>query len=189
MMKILQTAACVMIGLTVAQAAAAGQGGSDLTKLTVPASQLPAGCRLIPGPRGFLTTNPSEVTDPQQLGFVHSLLFGPLPGEPANVGKTPPTSAAASAMADLMTVRGTRVRIGYAAAYEEKDGAHEIGVYALRMKDPAEVKGLRGPSAGRTFTATKGSVVIFSWEDILPGRKGLGCFDVIKRHIESVQLK
>src|SRR5215204_447650 len=110
--------ACVMLGLALTQAAAAGQGGSDLTKLTVPASQLPASCRLIPGPRGFLKTNPAVVTDAEQRGFIHSLLFG---------GSISPAAA------DLVA-RGTRTVVGYAAAYEEKAGAHEIGVYALRMK-------------------------------------------------------
>jgi len=154
------------------QAAVVAQGGSDLTKLTVPASQLPEGCRLIPGPRGFLKTNPSEVTDPQQLGFIHSLMFGQPPIEPAS-----------------LAARGAAAVVGYAAAYEEKNGAHEIGVYALRMKDPAAVKNARGPSAARSFTITKGSVVIYAWADILPGRKDLGCMDVIRRHIQSVQLK
>ena len=162
----------VIASMVAAQAALLGQGGSDLTKLTVPASQLPAGCRLIPGPRGFLKTNPSEVTDPQQMGFIHSLMFGQQPIQEAN-----------------LALRGATAVIGYAAAYEEKNGAHEIGVYALRMKDPAAVKNARGPSAARSFTITKGSVVIYAWADILPGRKDLGCMDVIRRHIQSVQLK
>lgn len=162
----------VIAGLIAAQAAPIAQGGSDLTKLTVPASQLPEGCRLIPGPRAFLKTNPSEVTDPQQTGFIHSLMFGQQPTDAAN-----------------LAARGATVVVGYAAAYEEKNGAHEIGVYALRMKDPAAVKNARGPSAARSFTITKGSVVIYVWADILPGRKELGCLDVIRKHIESVRLK
>ena len=165
---------CVIVGLAVTPITGAGQGGSDLTKLTVPASQLPAGCRLIPGPRGFLKTNPSEVTEAEQLGFIHALLFG---------------GSRSMAAADLRT-RGTQAAIGYAAAYEEKGGSHEIGVYALRMKDPAALKATRAaPAAGRVLHLTKGSVVIFSWADVLPGQKDLGCFDVIRRHIERVQIK
>ena len=138
----------------------------------MPFSQLPAGCRLIPGPRGFLKTNPAEVTDPQQLGFIHSLLFGPLPMEPAN-----------------LAIRGAAAVVGYAAAYEEKGGSSEIGVYALRMKDLAATKKARGPAAARSVTMIKGSVVIYSWADILPGQKDLGCANVIRKHIEGVQLK
>ena len=161
------------LALSSAEAATAGQGGSDLTKLTVPASQLPAGCRLIPGPRGFLKTNPAVVTDAEQLGFIHSLLFG---------GK--------SVAAAELRAQGTRSVIGYAAAYEEKGGSHEIGVYALRLKDPAAAQAARStPAAGRILNATRGSVAIFAWSDILPGRKDLGCFDVLKRHIDGVQLK
>ena len=166
--------ACLSVGLALVQLAAAGQGGSDLTKLTVPASQLPASCRLIPGPRGFLKTNPAVVTDAEQLGFIHSLLFA---------------GTRSAAAADLRA-RGAQVAVGYAAAYEEKGGSHEIGVYALRMKDPAGAKAARASmAAARVLSLTKGSVAIFSWMDILPGQKDLGCFDVIKRHIEGVPLK
>jgi hypothetical protein len=119
--------ACATVGMAVGQVTVTGQGGSDLTKLTVPASQLPAACRLIPGPRGFLKTNPAVITDPEQLGFVHSLLFG----------------GSKSVVTDDMRARGAHVAVGYAAAYEEKDGAHEIGVYALRLKDPAAAKKVR----------------------------------------------
>ncbi len=167
-------AVCVILGLVLAQAAAAAQGGSDLTKLTVPASQLPASCRLIPGPRGFLKTNPAVVTDAEQLGFIHSLLLG---------------GSRSAAAADLVA-RGAQAVVGYAAAYEEKGGSHEIGVYALRLKDAAAAKAARPPAVGgRMLNVTKGSVVIFSWMDILPSQKDLGCFDAVKRHIEGVQLK
>ena len=166
--------ACAIVAMVVAPMTVAGQGGSDLTKLTVPASQLPAACRLIPGPRGFLKTNPAVITDPEQLGFVHALLFG----------------GSKSVATDDMRARGAQVAVGYAAAYEEKDGAHEIGVYALRLKDPAAATKARATAAaGRVLHVTKGSVAIFSWVDVLPGRKESGCFDAIRRHIESVELK
>ena len=169
-----QMAVGVIFGLIAAQNAAAGQGASDLTRLTVPASELPANCRLIPGPRGFLETNPAVVTDQERLGFIHALLFG-------GSKSIPP--------ADLRA-RGAQAVVAYAAAYEEKGGSHEIGVYALRMKDPAAANATRAtPAAGRVLNLTKGSVAIFSWADLAPSQKDLGCFDVIKRHMESVQLK
>jgi hypothetical protein len=173
MTRVPQWLTCALLALTSAPSAWAGQGGSDLVKLTVPASQLPAGCRLMPGPRGFVKTNPAVITDPQTLGFMYGLLFGPLP---------------ASQSPDLVAL-GARVAAGYAAAYEEKGGSHEIGVYALRVKDPAQASGRPRVNAPRSTLVVKGSVVIFSWTDILPGQKDLGCSDVVRRHIDQVQLK
>ena len=58
-----------------------------------------------------------------------------------------------------------------------------------QVEDPAEAKKARGPFAPRSFTITKGSVAIYSWADILPGQNDLGCANVIRKHIEGIQLK
>ena len=178
----------VLAMLSVGHNVAAGQTGQDLAQLTVPANQLAAGCRLISRTGAFIPTNPAIVTDPKTLGFMHGLVFGPEPGELEDVRKTPPGSPGAAAIADAMVARAARIEIGYAAAYEETGGAHEIGVFALRLKDPAAEKG-QGSKTPRSAIVRKGSVVIFSWADLMPGKSDQGCLDVVRRHIDRVQLK
>jgi hypothetical protein len=178
----------VLAMLSVGHGVATGQTGQDLAQLTVPANQLPAGCRLISRAGGFIQTNPAIVTDPKTLGFMHALVFGPEPGELDDVGRTPPTSPNAAALVEGMVARAARIEVGYAAAYEETDGAHEIGVFALRLKDPSAEKA-PGSRTPRSAIVRKGSVVIFSWSDLLSTRSDQGCLDVVRRHIDRVQLK
>jgi hypothetical protein len=164
--------------------ASAQQSGEDLLRLTVPASALPAGCSLNPNPGGFLPTNPAIVTNPAILGFMHGLVFGPAPGETAVPSPTPERM---KVMVGSMSARAAQVEVGYAATYREDDGSHEIGVFALRMKDLAAVQAYAGSGAGTRIT--KGTTVIFHWADTRPGVKARGCRDVVHRHLEGVGLK
>ena len=174
--------------LCVGHGVATGQTGQDLAQLTVPANQLPAGCRLISRTGAFIPTNPAIVTDPKTLGFMHGLVFGPGPSDRDDVRKTPPGSPGAAAIADAMLARAARIDVGYAAAYEETGGAHEIGVFALRLKDPSAETG-QGSKTPRSAMVRKGSVVIFSWADLVPSKSDQGCLDVVRRHIDRIQLK
>ena len=73
------------------------------------------------------------------------------------------------------------------AAYREESGFSEIGVFALRLKDPSAEAPIS--NTPRSTTITKGSVVIFTWIDGQRASPDRGCVDVIRRHIASVDLK
>jgi hypothetical protein len=160
---------------------------SDLMRLTVPADQLPAGCQLLVAKKSEqLPTNPAIVRDPRFLGMMHALIFGPLPGDEAFVeGELTP--ARARALAERTSVRAETVEVGYAASYGEEGGFHEIGVFALRLKDPSAAT--PAPASQRSARITKGSVVIFSWADGRPASPDRGCLDVVRRHLASVDIK
>lgn len=173
----------VVVGASISLPISAQRAGEDLARLTVPASKLPANCRLKPSPGGFIATNPGIVIDPTTLGFIHSLIFGPMPGEPDRA-PAPPASAGDKALADAMAARGANVEVGYAAAYEETGGSPEIGVFALRLKAPPAV-----PIRAAARTIAKGSVVIFYWSDAQAGSPDLGCVGVVRRHLDTVDLR
>lgn len=170
-----------VIGLSMT--VSAQQAGDDLARLTVPAASLPANCRLNPNPGGFQPTNPAIVRNPAILGFMHSLIF-PSPGE-----STPtPASERARLFVGSASARAAAVEVGYAASYQETGGSPEIGVFALRLKDPSAAPDMpfNVPSAQRI---TRGSVVIFSWSDADAGAPDRGCVNVVRRHVESVDVR
>ena len=168
-----------VVGLPVS----AQQAGDELARLTVPAAALPANCRLNPNPGGFQPTNPAIVSNPAILGFMHSLIF-PSPGETT----PPPPSARAKVFVGSASARAAAVEVGYAASYQETGGSPEIGVFALRLKNPSAAPQV--PSAVRSAKRiTRGSVVIFSWSDASPAAPDLGCVDVVRRHLEHVDFK
>ena len=161
----------------------AQQTGDELVRLTVPAAALPANCRLNPNPGGFQPTNPAIVSNPAILGFMHSLIF-PSPDETA----PPPASARAKLFVGSASARAAAVEVGYAASYQETGGSPEIGVFALRLKDPSAAP--KVPTDIRSAKRiARGPVVIFSWSDASPVAPDLGCVDVIRRHIEKVDFK
>ena len=185
MMSTVQRALVIafVVGSSILRPISAQRAGEDLARLTVPPSGLPANCRLNPSPGGFIPTNPAIVTDPTTLGFMHSLIFGPMPGEPDRA-PAPPAAARDKALADAMAARGASVEVGYAAAYQETGGSPEIGVFALRLKAPPGV-----PVRAAARTIAKGSVVIFYWSDAQGRSPDLGCVDVVRRHLETVDLR
>jgi hypothetical protein len=108
------------------------------------------------------------VTDPKILQFIRLWIFG-------TRDAARPENAANQAEA------------GYAANYREQNGSPEIGVYAIRMKNPpAPLPPTGVPNQGRLV---KGSVVIFYWSDGRAGAPDLGCFDIVRRHIEGVDFR
>ncbi len=160
----------------------AQQAGDDLAPLTVPAASLPANCRLNANPGGFQPTNPAIVRNPAILGFMHSLIF------PSSGESTPsPASERARLFVGSASARAAAVDVGYAASYQEMGGSPEIGVFALRLKDPSAAPNMpvTVPSAQRI---TRGSVIIFSWSDAHAGAPDRGCVNVIRRHVESVDV-
>lgn len=75
------------------------------------------------------------------------------------------------------------------ARYREEGGSPEIVVVALRMKNmpaSAALKPPLPPSQGRVI---KGSTAIFYWSDGRADAPDRGCFDVLRRHIESVEFR
>jgi hypothetical protein len=181
MAKLLRASVVFVTGLSVT--AFAQQAGEDLARLTVPVDSLPANCRLNPNPGGFQPTNPAIVSNPAVLGFMHSLIF-PSPGETP----PPPTSGRAKVFVGSASARAAAVEVGYAASYQEAGGSPEIGVFALRLKDPSAAPAAPpGVPSGKRITS--GPVVIFSWSDAKPGAADLGCLDVVRRHIARVAFK
>ena len=180
----LGAASAIVLASLLVQLAGA-QSGSDLLRLTVPAEKLPAGCQLAPTEGGPVATNPSMVTDAQFLGMMHAAIFLPLPEDPTGADQL--TAARSRAVREAAPGRATRVEAGYVAAYREESGFHEIGVFALRVKDPSAEAPI--PNTPRSTTITKGSVVIFTWVDGRPASPDRGCVDVVRRHIASVDLK
>ena len=161
----------------------ARQTGDDLARLTVPVAALPANCRLNANPGGFQPTNPAIVRNPAILGFMHSLIF------PSSGESTPsPASERGSLFVGSVSARAAAVDVGYAASYQETGGSPEIGVFALRLKDPSAAPSVpvTVPSAQRI---TKGSVVIFSWSDAHAGSPDLGCVNVVRRHLARVEVR
>ena len=170
-------------GLPVTAFGGTQQPGDELARLTVPAARLPANCRLNPNPGGFQPTNPAIVSNPAILGFMHSLIF-PSPAETAPA----PSSERTKLFVDSASARAAAVDVGYAASYQEAGGSPEIGVFALRLKDPSAAPAMPAsvPSAKRI---ARGPVVIFSWSDSTPAAPDLGCVDVVRRHIKSVEFR
>jgi len=128
-------------------------------------------------------TNPAVVTDDAfVLGYMHTLVFGRIPSD-TTIGPTRPED-----VEKLVIARAADVVAGYAAAYEEPDGSREIGVFALRMKKMPEAESSRGlpPSQVRII---KGSTGIFYWSDASADKPDRGCFDVVRRHIDSVDFR
>ena len=179
--NVVRAIAAVLVGLPLA--VSAQQTSDDLERLTVPDASLPANCRLNPNPGGFQPTNPAIVRNPAILGFMHALIF-PSPGE-----STPsPASERARLFVGSASARAAAVEVGYAASYLETGGSPEIGVFALRLKDPSAAPDVpvTVPSARRI---TRGSVIIFSWSDANAGAPDRGCVNAIRRHLESVDVK
>jgi hypothetical protein len=176
---------------SVARAVSAQQVGDDLRRLTVPDADLPENCQRPTG--AFQPSNPAIVTDPTDLGFLHASIFGPLPGEPDELSPLP-TSKRGKELAGAMAVRGADVEVGYAAWYREAGGSPEIGVFAIRLKTPSateprtDLAQRRGMPNAPTGTLTKGSVVILYWSDAHATTPDLGCIDVVRRHLESIDL-
>ena len=176
--NMVRSIAALFVGLPLA--VSAQQTGDDLERLTVPDALLPANCRLNPNPGGFQPTNPAIVRNPAILGFMHALIF-PSPG-------ASPASERARLFVGSASARAAAVEVGYAASYLETGGSPEIGVFALRLKDPSAAPDLpvTVPSARRI---TRGSVIIFSWSDANAGAPDRGCVNGIRRHLESVDVK
>ena len=167
-----------------APTASSSRLSSDLERLTVPAAALPANCRpRLPG--GMFAANPSIVTDPRVLGLMHGLVFSIAPGS----GDAPKRGGSADVPSDpdSLVARAADVEAGYAAAYEEQGGSPEIGVFALLMKKmPAQGSSVAPSRAARII---KGQVAIFYWSDATPNAPDLGCIEVVRRHIDSVDFR
>jgi hypothetical protein len=158
---------------------------SDLERLTVPGAALPANCRPSP-PGGMFSTNPSVVTDPRRLGIMHGLVFGMSPDLEKAI-KAAGRTEAVNLVAESLAASAADVEAGYAASYQEQGGSPEIGVFALLMKKlPAEGASAAQPRSARII---KGPVAIFYWSDARPDAPDLGCLDVVRRHIESVDFR
>jgi hypothetical protein len=162
------------------------QAPDPLARLTAPAEVLPSGCRLTPtGPFG---SNPAVTTDAKALLLIYGWVIGET--QPATGRDHPP------AVAERWTNEAVaRVDAGYAAFYREEGGSPQIGVYGLRLKNPpgaieAErfraLKGAGGPTALRRVV---GSVMIFAWSNGRPDAPDRGCWDVVRRHLEQVDLR
>jgi hypothetical protein len=114
-----------------------------------------------------------------------------MPGEPDELAPTP-TSKRGKELAGAMAARGAGVEVGYAAWYREAGGSPEIGVFAIRLKTPSateprtDLAQRRGMPHAPIGTLTKGSVVILYWSDANATTPDLGCIDVVRRHIESI---
>jgi hypothetical protein len=159
----------------------AQQAGDDLVPDRtgcIAARKLQAECE-----SGWLSTDkPGHVRNPAILGFMHSLIF------PSSGESTPsPASERARLFVGSASARAAAVDVGYAASYQEMGGSPEIGVFALRLKDPSAAPNMpvTVPSAQRI---TRGSVIIFSWSDAHAGAPDRGCVNVIRRHVESVDV-
>jgi hypothetical protein len=117
---------------------------------------------------------------------MHLLVFGTDSGD-GGAGRVRPSDAPRLGAEELAS-RAAEVEAGYAAAYEEKGGSPEIGVFALRMK---KMPVADGTSAGRSTSARiiRGPVAIFYWSDATAETPDRGCLDAVRRHIESVDFR
>jgi hypothetical protein len=172
-----------------------GQVRDTLKRPTVPNDVLPNGCRLTP--KSLFDSNPAIVTDAKALeliyGFVYVAFRAPQLGGRLRRGPGPGTSK--EEFERLIKDGSAAVESGYAAFYQEEGGSPEIGVYALSFKKPlAESvaqqfrapQGDGGPSALRI---AKDSVAVFAWSDGRPDAPDRGCWDVIRRHLEQLDVK
>jgi hypothetical protein len=93
-----------------------------------------------------------------------------------------------------MMERVTAVETGYAAFYREEGGSREIGVYAIRLKTPltdAEAQRFRASqgAAGPRAQKIKGTVAVLAWSDGRVDAPDRGCWDVVRRHLEQVDVE
>jgi hypothetical protein len=179
----------------------------SLDRLTVPTDQLPDGCRLrTPPPQAPASPfrsnpaifKPAIGSDSGPLAFIHLMLmtYNLVDEKAARDAERAAKSEEErqTAFDRLMAKHVANVETCYAAFYREEGGSPEIGVYALRFKKPLtnqEAQRFRagvhgGPSALRVI---KGSVAIFAWSDAREDAKDLGCFEVVRQHLEKAELK
>jgi hypothetical protein len=158
---------------------AANVGGNQISqeveilqRLTPPAAALPANCKLRPavGKDALYGHNPAVVTDSGSISIVHMYATG------GGMSAERPVAAA------------------YAAAYSEEGGSPQIGVYALRFRRdltaPETETFKKSYGGGSTvFRLVKGAVAIYAYTNARRDAPDRGCFDALKKHLETVELK
>ena len=179
------------VSLVTPALSASVQSRTLLSTLTVPAKQLPKGCRLKPVSKdpdgtakfvmypGNLGANPWIGTRIPTVGIIRERVEGPLPGEASRSARG--------------LERGSENTVGaYAATYLADDGV-EILVWAIQFDHPnltyrAAMKRLGGEtpriivgpiaahvSLARPTTRVKGTAL------------GEACYDVVRNHIASIK--
>jgi hypothetical protein len=130
---------------------------AELEVLTVSPKLLPSSCRLVREVKSALifpaTTNPFVTRDPALIRFVSQIGFG---------------SDAISDVTAAMSV-----------LYYDSKRQHEVGVWALRLKDAEAASKVRGLASARSVFV-RGSMAARVWRDDEAGR---ACQTAIEAHL------
>lgn len=173
-----------------------GQVLDKLKRLTVANDVLPNGCRLMP--TSLFGSNPAIVTDAKALEVVYGFVYVAFraPQVDGKFGRGPrPTGMSKEEFERLIRDGSAAVESGYAAFYQEDGGSPEIGVYALSFKTPlaeSVAQQFRAPQGGGGPSAlriARDAVALFAWSDGRPDAPDRGCWDVIRRHLEQLDVK
>ena len=149
------------------------QEGDVLSRLTPPAGVLPASCKPLPalGKDALYGRNPTVVTDTPSISIVHMYAMA------AGVAADRPAAAA------------------YAAFYREDGGSPQIGVYALRFNrdlttaETDAFKANRNMGGASALRLVKGPVAVFAFSNARPDAPDKGCYEALRKHIETVEFK
>jgi hypothetical protein len=150
----------------------AAQEPEPLARLTPPAGTLPAGCALRPVLGGLKDPlyghNPAIVSDSLSLAVVHMFAAG------AGITAEKPVAAA------------------YSAFYKEEGGSPQLGVYAIRYRrdlttaEADAFKAVKFTTSSSPLRVVKGPLAIYLYSNSRPDAQDKGCYDALKKHIESV---
>lgn len=149
------------------------QDGEVLSRLTPPAGVLPPSCKALPalGKDALYGRNPTIVTDTPSIAIVHMYAMA------AGVAPDRPATAA------------------YAAFYREEGGSPQIGVYALRFNrdltsaESDAFKANRNMGGATALRLVKGPIAVFAFSNARPDAPDKGCYEALRKHIETVEFK
>ncbi len=182
----------------VSLAAARAQPAPDLGRLTVPASRLPADCRLrtaspkpqAPAGSPVVVTIVSETAaDPMpsnpwygQDRHVAAAIRRIIDGSPKELDGPPLDADAAKAFALRWA---ENVIEAYGATYRSGDG-RSVAVYAIRFNDEQLARPLPPPGTTPVVRGTSTRIVSGSTVVLVVGGPRSNCFDSIIHHIRSL---
>jgi hypothetical protein len=170
---LLVTIACTALFTTGARSRVVAQQSEVLQLLTPPQGVLPATCKLRPalGKGDLYGHNPAIVTDTASLSIVH--MFATAKGM---IAERP-------------------VAAGYTASYREEGGSPRIDVYALRFTRELTTaqadtfKNNRYVGGANALRRVNGSVAILAYSNARPDAPDKGCYDALRKHLETVDVK
>jgi len=164
-----------------------------LDRLTLPGSQLPEGCALMPLDHMIgaapipVDSNPMITSDRRVIGFVSLFVMPPTPEEEAaweaEMSMMGP-DAEMKRFEELIAERTSTVRAAYVAIYESLEHGAETGVFALEFAEPLSLARREALSTEGAWGVVQASewVAASVWTD----DPVHACLDAVRVYVEEV---